>query len=235
MRAFSSRLAIVVALVGALACGTPRLVWAQATIGASNIQVNPGGIGVASIAIALPVNVRVVTMQFNLTVAAVDAAPALEAPISFVTSSAVPRPNFNMSETPATVLIAWLQEIAPPLTGQVEVGTLSVPIPAAARPGDRYRIEVLNPSGASDRVTGVSFSANNGELTVAAAASPCVGDCDGNLRVAVNELVLGVNIALEKAELTECAPFDESDDSRVSVSELIQGVNNALAGCAGTP
>jgi hypothetical protein len=61
----------------------------------------------------------------------------------------------------------------------------------------------------------------------------CTGDCDSNGTVAINELIRGVNIALELAPLTACPVFDANGDERVSISELIVAVNNALDGCAG--
>lgn len=61
--------------------------------------------------------------------------------------------------------------------------------------------------------------------------NPCVGDCDGNGTVAVNELVTGVNIALERAPLSQCTAFDANNSSAVEVNELITGVNFALGGC----
>lgn len=62
----------------------------------------------------------------------------------------------------------------------------------------------------------------------------CVGDCDGNGRVLVNEVVIGVNIALDRALLTTCPVFDPGDNGKVEVNELVQGVNNLLHGCPGS-
>ncbi len=59
----------------------------------------------------------------------------------------------------------------------------------------------------------------------------CVGDCDGNGEVAVNELVTGVNIALGSLPLSSCGAFDSNGDEDVAVNELLQGVNAALNGC----
>lgn len=61
--------------------------------------------------------------------------------------------------------------------------------------------------------------------------SMCVGDCDGSDGVVVNELVLGVNIALGRLDLSLCLAFDPNDSGSVSVDELVRGVNNALRGC----
>jgi hypothetical protein len=67
----------------------------------------------------------------------------------------------------------------------------------------------------------------------AAPTSPgsCRGDCNTDGMVAINELVLGVNIALGSQPITACAAFDANADAAVAINELIAGVNNALAGC----
>ena len=59
----------------------------------------------------------------------------------------------------------------------------------------------------------------------------CVGDCNGDGMVLVNELIIGVNIALGSAALDECVAFDANGNGMVLINELISGVNNALAGC----
>jgi hypothetical protein len=104
-----------------------------------------------------------------------------------------------------------LQEISPPLANDVVIGHLSVPIPRTARAGDRYDIEILNPSGASDSVTAVSFEAVNGSIVVIPALPACVGDCDDDRRVVVSELVRGVRIALNAADLAECSAFNANE------------------------
>lgn len=63
------------------------------------------------------------------------------------------------------------------------------------------------------------------------AQTACVGDCDESGSVRVNELIVGVNIALERAALSLCASFDASGNAAVEVNELVTGVNNALGGC----
>jgi hypothetical protein len=60
----------------------------------------------------------------------------------------------------------------------------------------------------------------------------CVGDCNGDELVAVNELVTGVNIALGNADIEVCPSFDTNHDRTVAVNELIGGVNAALNGCS---
>ncbi len=63
----------------------------------------------------------------------------------------------------------------------------------------------------------------------------CVGDCNADQSVGINELIMGVNIALGSTELSACPDFDADDSGTVEVSELIQAVNNALGSCDGDP
>jgi hypothetical protein len=63
----------------------------------------------------------------------------------------------------------------------------------------------------------------------------CVGDCDEKGRVTVDELVVGVNIALGNALLSQCDQFDKDRNGRVTVDELVTAVNNALNGCPAPP
>lgn len=66
-----------------------------------------------------------------------------------------------------------------------------------------------------------------------AGAQTCIGDCPpANATVAVNELILGVNIALGEQSLAACPSYDANNNDTVGVEELISAVNNALGGCA---
>jgi hypothetical protein len=64
-----------------------------------------------------------------------------------------------------------------------------------------------------------------------AAAAPCVGDCDLDGAVTVNELIRGVNIALGTVGVDSCPPFDRDNSATVSVDEIVAAVQNALVGC----
>ncbi len=61
--------------------------------------------------------------------------------------------------------------------------------------------------------------------------SGCVGDCDGDGKVVISELIRGVNIALGIVPLEQCPAFDRNGDRSVAISELIAAVDSALNGC----
>ncbi|MEO8603138.1 MAG: hypothetical protein ABI629_11235 [bacterium] len=97
-------------------------------------------------------------------------------------------------------------------------------------------------SGAGRRLSGllvclltvgaVSGAAAAG-LGAALADVACVGDCDGNAEVAVNELVVGVGIALGSRTVDDCLAADPNFDRDIAVSELVAAVNSLLNGCGG--
>jgi hypothetical protein len=60
----------------------------------------------------------------------------------------------------------------------------------------------------------------------------CAGDCNGDGRVAVAELISAVNVALERAPVSSCAAADANRDGVVRINELIGATNRALRGCA---
>ena len=60
---------------------------------------------------------------------------------------------------------------------------------------------------------------------------PCIGDCSGNGKVSAVELLTGVRIALELAELTDCPAFNCAGSGRVTVACLIKAVQLARSGC----
>ena len=55
----------------------------------------------------------------------------------------------------------------------------------------------------------------------AALAAACVGDCNGDGEVTVNELLVLVNITLDTAALSSCAVGDQNDDGQITVNEII--------------
>src|SRR5262245_4180892 len=61
----------------------------------------------------------------------------------------------------------------------------------------------------------------------------CPGDCNHDGAVIVNELIIGVNIALERQPTSACEPMDYNHDTRVTVDELIRAVAAATSnvGC----
>ena len=92
--------------------------------------------------------------------------------------------------------------------------------------GDQAACDVTANSGNRSNVL---FT--DGAVTVSGEPRPCVGDCGNDGSVAINELIIGVNIALGSRPIGDCPEFDANSSGMIEINELIQGVNNALNGC----
>jgi hypothetical protein len=68
--------------------------------------------------------------------------------------------------------------------------------------------------------------------TGGAGAATCLGDCNSDGTVGIDELVLGVGIALRQRDVSSCSRFDDNHDGTVTIDELIRAVTNALSSCA---
>jgi hypothetical protein len=59
----------------------------------------------------------------------------------------------------------------------------------------------------------------------------CLGDCNLDGSVTVDELLIGVNIALEATALDACVALDRNEDAMVSIDEITAAVTHGLSGC----
>ncbi|MGH7787766.1 MAG: choice-of-anchor V domain-containing protein [Candidatus Binatia bacterium] len=62
-------------------------------------------------------------------------------------------------------------------------------------------------------------------------APACVGDCNANGRVSINEVILAVNIALGILPVEQCPAADRNGNGDVAIGELIVAVAASLDGC----
>ena len=68
-------------------------------------------------------------------------------------------------------------------------------------------------------------------VVTATPAAGCAGDCNGDRRVTINELITGVTIALG-SDAAACPDIDANADQAVTIDELVRAVSAALNGCA---
>lgn len=74
--------------------------------------------------------------------------------------------------------------------------------------------------------------------TMADLASPtpgCEGDCNSDYEVTVDEILLGIDIALGNRATDICTSLDFTGDGSVTVEELQRAITHALSGCALEP
>ena len=203
------------------------------TINARSVNALPDTTAVVPISIVLPAGTSCATLQFNLTVVPNDGAPAVATNVTF--TSLVGAPSINMNNGPASALVGWFSPLSSSLVGTMQIGTLSVPIPASAQPGNTYAVTVINPSGTTEGGTGLPMSGVNGVVTIGVPTSACVGDCNRHGAVAVDDILTMVNIALGNTPVTACDAGDANQDGQVTVDEILTAVNNALNGCSTSP
>ena len=70
------------------------------------------------------------------------------------------------------------------------------------------------------------------DFFVGDATQSCLGDCDGDGAVRINELLMMVNIALGDADVTACPAALVVGDETVEITALVGAVHAALNGCA---
>src|SRR5262245_49893738 len=61
------------------------------------------------------------------------------------------------------------------------------------------------------------------------------GDCDGDARVAIGELIIAVNIELGTRPLADCMAADADSDGQISIADLVTDVRAALGLVIATP
>ena len=64
------------------------------------------------------------------------------------------------------------------------------------------------------------------------AGDACIGDCNLNGVVGVDELLVGVGMLLGRRAFEDCPPVDLDGDGTILVNELIAAVDRALHGCS---
>jgi hypothetical protein len=59
----------------------------------------------------------------------------------------------------------------------------------------------------------------------------CVGDCNGNSQVSIDELTQVLNVAFGQTPLAQCPAADAGGDGAVGIPDMITAVGSALSGC----
>ena len=88
----------------------------------------------------------------------------------------------------------------------------------------------LDGDGAPDLVLAHSGGAS-ARVLLNVTAPYCVGDCNANGAVTIEELMRGVNIVLGESDPRDCIALDADGSLTVTVNELVAAVNGSLEGC----
>jgi hypothetical protein len=105
---------------------------------------------------------------------------------------------------------------------------------AAGAPGTSYPLTCSAPAVSDPRGHALPVECTDGEVQVVP-ISTCVGDCNGDGTVAVNEIITLVNMALgTETQLDACrdgVPLTIMDAADIDIALIVQATNNALNGC----
>jgi hypothetical protein len=79
----------------------------------------------------------------------------------------------------------------------------------------------------------VSAATDSPEAAVQVSSARCLGDCNLDGGVSIDELLQLVGLSLDGAVADPCFPGDADGDARIDIAELIRAVGVALDGCGG--
>jgi hypothetical protein len=146
-------------------------------------------------------------------------------------------PTATSEVTVATLTPTPTDDVTPPSTSTPTATSDMTPDPTLT-PTDTEPVSTSTPTATrTATVTGTPPTATpttTGTITpptpTPTGEAVCVGDCDENGVVLVNEVIVCVNIALERAALSSC-PACACEDNLVNISCLVTSVNALLRGC----
>lgn len=69
------------------------------------------------------------------------------------------------------------------------------------------------------------------QIVVQVGTDRCPGDCNGDVRTTVEDLLTGIAIALGRKPADRCPNADMNDDGSVTVDEVLLSVRAATDGC----
>lgn len=165
--------------------------------------------------------------------------------IDFAPPVGVATATVTRSPTSPPATVAATGTVTPPptsppatvtATGTALVATTSTatPLQATATASATAALTATQTAAADATPTATAVAtatASSAAPTATATPPTCIGDCDASGTVTINEIILGVNIAIGAQPITACPAFDPSGSGGVEINELIAAVNNALSGC----
>lgn len=210
---------------------TPRVV--QLTIGSAigqpgqsvflAVSITTAGTNVVATAndIAFP------TAALTITPTACHANPAIKKTLlANVLSS-------DADTTTVRVLVQATGNVDPIADGLLY--TCAARIAATALPGTYPLTNNLTLAFGADAKPLDHVSGTDGAVTVSLIGRPCVGDCNHDGIVTIDELIAGVTVALGNQAPTDCPAMDANGDGTITIDEIIAAVGNALGACFTAP
>lgn len=133
----------------------------------------------------------------------------------------------------ANALVTLRMQVAGDAPASIPLHVFSSLTGTAAKPQFAANLSIGDQAACDVTASGADMNVAfvDGAVNIEGTPTGCTGDCDGNGTVAINELILGVNIAIGNQPVSVCLAFDVNDSGGVEINELIQAVGNAISGC----
>jgi len=150
-------------------------------------------------------------------------------------SGPLPTPTPPSDQTPTSTATATVPGTAEPTATIATALPTATATGAATMPTATATVAATMPTATATGAATMPTATATAEV----AASPtrtagiaCVGDCNENGAVAINELIFAVGIALGNNTINQCMSVDANRNGTVAINELVQAVGNALTGCS---
>jgi uncharacterized repeat protein (TIGR01451 family) len=114
----------------------------------------------------------------------------------------------------------------PTLTVSPGATTTATPTPRATKSPNPIEVATETPT-----VTPSASPTSTPAATRTETPHPCIGDCNADGEVSIDELITLVNIDLGTLPFVECPAGDGNNDGDVTIDEILRAVNAALYGC----
>ena len=132
--------------------------------------------------LSIPVNAQVPdghtlrVLLLNLNVVPLDGSPSIEEAIQFIPSGAIGAPTITDSTSEGNFAGAWLNPEGVGLTGDAQIGTLIVKLPASANSESAYRVEFERASGSPNGLAVFANAIQQGLITIRDRSESSWGD-----------------------------------------------------------
>jgi len=168
------------------------------------------------------------TSEFSNCIAVVGPASPTPTP----TSSATSTRTFTCTSTPTVTADPSIAGTRTPTPTLTHIPTLSPTATGGASPSPTGTQTAPGPTMTSTPTpTPTPMASGMPTMTPTLAPLPCVGDCNHDHAVTVDELLTMVNVALGSADVSTCVSGDANHDAMITIDEILAAVGYALAAC----
>lgn len=139
--------------------------------------------------------------------------------------SNVPIPSACTEPPTPTPTPTWTNTNTPT---QTRTPTMTGTLPTATATETPTSTRTRTPSATP---TATATHSNTPADTATPDTPACPGDCNGDGKVGINELITAINISLDTLTVDACQAADRNGDGAVAIDELISSVRASLDGC----